>query len=635
MHLSRVPVAPLALLSLLIGCGGGDLVLPNEGQPASVDMFSGNQQTATILAPAADSLVVVVKDRFGNPVPDMEVVWAAEGGGEVSPASTVTGNNGRAAAQRVLGAQPGSYGTTAVATALPEDVVSFSTTAVAARLVLVTQPGATASSGAVIDPQPVLQLQDPAGSALPRAGVSVTVQIASGEGSLRGGTTQLSDATGAVTFSDLSIVGSPGARTLIFAASGYAPATSSPVSLGVGAPAAVAIAGGNDQTAAVGTAVSAPPAVVVRDAGGTPVAGVAVAFAVASGGGAVTGGSATTGADGVATAGSWTLGETLGANTLTATVQADRVSGNPVTFSATATPGPASSGRSTVAAAPATIAASGGSSGSGITVIVRDSRGNPLTGQTVSLSATGPGVSLTQPGPTDASGTTTGRFSATGSGPHVVSATTSGVDLGSATVQVTPGAIVASQTVVEVPNGVAGETTVIQIRLKDQFGNPVGGGAGQISVGITGPNSARSVAVEDQGGGTYTARYTPTSVGIDQIEVRVAGEVVPGGPFGTTVLAGPADPDRTTASVPEGSFADPLEIFVFLADAQGNRLGQDGDQVQMDVEGVGQIPVEYVGDGTYRGRWTPFVVGTFKLNVRLNGTPIAQSPFNLRVRFFN
>ena len=578
--------------------------------------------------------MVRVTDRFGNPIPNVEIAWSADGGGEVRPATSTTGNDGRAATQRLLGEQPGAYGTTALATSLPEDVESFITTAVAAKLVLVTQPGAIASSGAIIDPQPVLRLEDASGTPLARAGVSVTVQIASGDGSLRGGTTRLSDAEGGITFDDLSIVGAPGARTLIFAASGYAPAISTPVSLGVGAPATVVIAAGDGQSAAVATSVATRPAVLVRDAGGTPVAGVAVTFAVASGGGSVDGGDATTGADGVAAVGAWTLGGTLGSNTLTATVQADAVSGNPVTFTATATPGAPSRDRSTVSAAPGNIAASSGSVASAITVIVRDSRGNPLTGQSVSLSATGSGVTLTQPGATDASGATSARFSATGAGDHVITAETGGVTVGTTTVRVTAGPVVPGKTNVTVPAGTAGSATSIDITLNDEFGNPVGGAGGQIAVAVSGANPTSSVPVEEQSGGRYRAQYTPTVAGTDQVEVRVGGQGAPGSPFASVVSAGPPDPRGTTALVPNGSFGDPLDILVFLADAQGNRIGQDAGVIGVTVQGVTELAVEYIGDGVYRARWVPFVVGTFQISITLGGTPIANSPYTTQIRFF-
>ena len=106
LHLLRRPLVSIALLAL-VACGGGDLTLPNEGQPANVSVVSGDGQTGTILEPLPDSLVVQVTDRFGNPVPGVEVTWAAEGGGDVQPATAVTGSDGRAATQRIL-KSPGS-----------------------------------------------------------------------------------------------------------------------------------------------------------------------------------------------------------------------------------------------------------------------------------------------------------------------------------------------------------------------------------------------------------------------------------------------------------------------------------------------------------------------------------------------
>jgi hypothetical protein len=47
---------------------------------------------------------------------------------------------------------------------------------------------------------------------------------------------------------------------------------------------------GNEQTAAPGTAVATTPSVKVTDANDNPVSGVAVTFAVTSGGGSITGG---------------------------------------------------------------------------------------------------------------------------------------------------------------------------------------------------------------------------------------------------------------------------------------------------------------------------------------------------------
>jgi hypothetical protein len=98
---------------------------------------------------------------------------------------------------------------------------------------------------------------------------------------------------------------------------------------------------GDGQNGTVATPVGTPPAVLASDAFGNPVAGVAIAFTVASGGGTVAGANAVTGTNGIAAVGSWVLGEMAGANTLTA--QATGLSGSPATFTATAAAGPAAS----------------------------------------------------------------------------------------------------------------------------------------------------------------------------------------------------------------------------------------------------------------------------------------------------
>lgn len=89
---------------------------------------------------------------------------------------------------------------------------------------------------------------------------------------------------------------------------------------------------GDAQTAPAGTPVTVRPAVRVTDERGDPVPGVAVSFTVTGGGGTVDGADGSTDADGVASAGDWTLGPALGTNTLEA--RAGTTSGSPVVFTA-------------------------------------------------------------------------------------------------------------------------------------------------------------------------------------------------------------------------------------------------------------------------------------------------------------
>jgi hypothetical protein len=102
-------------------------------------------------------------------------------------------------------------------------------------------------------------------------------------------------------------------------------------------PTLIASNGGNGQTGTPGTALLAPLSVLVSDASGAPVPGVAVNWSVVNGGGAVSPASSQTNADGVATT-TFTLGPAEGEQQAQAAV--DQLQGSPVVFTATASVAP-------------------------------------------------------------------------------------------------------------------------------------------------------------------------------------------------------------------------------------------------------------------------------------------------------
>jgi adhesin/invasin len=162
-------------------------------------------------------------------------------------------------------------------------------------------------------------------------------------------------------------------------------------------PASIAVVNGDGQSATVATAVTVAPSAIVTDLLGAPVPGVEVVFAVASGGGTASGTVDTTDAGGVATVGSWTLGQSAGTNSLTATVSGLQ----PLTFTATGTPD-----------APATLTlisgdnqtADGGTTlPAPLVVEAQDRYGNPVPNTTVVWSVSHGSASPTS-GPTDATG---------------------------------------------------------------------------------------------------------------------------------------------------------------------------------------------------------------------------------------
>jgi len=166
-------------------------------------------------------------------------------------------------------------------------------------------------------------------------------------------------------------------------------------------PTSITAQAGATQTGTVNVAVATLPAVRVGTRDGTAVAGIAVTFSVVSGGGSVSGASATTNASGVATAGGWTLGNTVGEQRLSA-----RSPGLPeVTFSATAAPAPGSGLLERGVGSDGQTATSGAAVAVAPSVRVLSVSGAPLAGVAVSFSVTvGGGTLQTSSAVSDAAG---------------------------------------------------------------------------------------------------------------------------------------------------------------------------------------------------------------------------------------
>ena len=235
------------LLLAALGCGGADLTLPEDvGAPASIMAVRGDDQEAPAGTPLPDSLVVKVVDSAGKPVPGQQVIFvlAEEApGAEVTPDISVTDAEGTAAARWVLGGVGGQQGVVArvVAAETPAALeVRFTASAMvpppgADLLVVLQQPAASATAGVELTPQPVVQIRNASGGEIARSGVPVTAAVASGNGTLLGTTTRLTDVNGQAHFTNLLINGAGGAHVLIFAAEGYASGISEVINVEGGA----------------------------------------------------------------------------------------------------------------------------------------------------------------------------------------------------------------------------------------------------------------------------------------------------------------------------------------------------------------------------------------------------------------
>jgi hypothetical protein len=183
-------------------------------------------------------------------------------------------------------------------------------------------------------PEPlVVALEDSRGNAVADHVVQFSVTQGGGEVSAAETTT---DANGHASV-NFTLGASAGAAHQVTASTTGSDLTATFNATATTVPISIRLSAGTGQTAKSGLSVPTPPAVRVLDAGGTPVAGVAVAFQVVRGGGTVTSGVKLTDASGIAAADEWLVGPS-GVNTVEATVEAEELDGEPVTFVATTTP---------------------------------------------------------------------------------------------------------------------------------------------------------------------------------------------------------------------------------------------------------------------------------------------------------
>lgn len=329
-------------LILLLACGGGDLVLPADGEPAAIEVVQGNGQSGRVGVALANPVVGRVTDAQGRPLADAPVAFAftedgtGATGATVAPDTATTDADGRASFQVVVGTRVGGAGAELRVSAgggqptLAAPVAFTAVSADANELVLVGGDGQSAPAGAVLSGPLVVQVTDAFGNPIPGVPIAWTPD---GGGSVSQETTPTGEDGLA------SVVRTLGSSTGIQHTSASAPGLAgSPVTFThtarAGAATILESVSGDGQSALVGTSLPEPLVVRARDGGGNPVPGLAVAWLAGNGGGSLAPATSTTDADGLAST-QWTLGSAAGANTATAVVSGVGTVG----FSATSTPG--------------------------------------------------------------------------------------------------------------------------------------------------------------------------------------------------------------------------------------------------------------------------------------------------------
>jgi len=560
----------------------------NAGASATVTAVGATALSGTAGVAVGTPITVSVADQSGNPVAGATVTFAVTaGGGSVTGATPATSVSGQATlGSWTLGMVAGTLNTLSASVASLTPVVYSATPAAgaAAALQLTTQPGTTSAiNGAALSPQPVVQVTDAFGNVVTQSGLTVTAAIASGGGVLGGTASSSTNASGVASFSGLSITGTAGAHSLSFSSAPLTAATSTSFTLTAGAATTLAVSGGDNQSGTVGAALPTAPAVLITDQSGNPVSGVAVTFAVASGGGSATGTSTNTNASGIATLGSWTLGTTAGANTLSAA--SGSLAGSPLTFTATGTPAAAS--QLTITTQPSSSATNGVALAQQPVLQLRDAFGN-------AVSQAGVGVTAAASGSGSVAGTSTIATNASGQasftnlvlngllGSYTLSFTSTGLTgATSSSISLVAGAASQLALTTQPSTSVVNGNTLAQqpvVQLRDAGGNPVSTAGVSVAVAISG--NPAGVAL----GGTTSALTNAggsasfTNLSLTGLTGSYTLALSASGVTGTTsssigLLAGPA----TTIAISSGDGQSatvnsllPITPAVLVTDQSGN-----------------------------------------------------------------
>jgi adhesin/invasin len=520
--------------------------------PTKIALQSGNNQSAVGGQDLPNPLAVKVTDANDNPVENVSVTWNPSVGGTVSSPTSATNAQGIAQITRTLGLAPGTYTTTADVPGLTGTPITFTSTATvgpAAKIVVTTEPGATAVNGVTISPQPVVQVQDAAGNNVGPAGRTITADLINSPGpGLNGDKTKDTDAGGQAVYTDLNITGPVGSYTIRFRSGSLIAATSTAIAVTAGAPSA-----GQSSVAASPTSVAAGDpstiTVIAKDAGGNPVSGVTVTLSASGSGNSLTQPAAQTDASGQTT-GSFSSTST-GSHTITATMNGTTTVSNPATVTVTAGP-PASIA---INAGNGQTAAAGSAVSTDPSVVVKDVGGNPVSGVQVTFAVASGGGSVTGATPTtNGSGiATVGSWtlgSTAGTNNNTLTATATGTGISGNPVTFTASASAGAPTQIAIttqPSGSAqaGVALATQpaVQLKDAGGNNSSASGVTITATIAsgpgGSNLSNATATTSGGVATFSGLSIDGPVGSYTLNFD-SGSLTGATSSSITVSAGPA-----------------------------------------------------------------------------------------------
>jgi Fe-S cluster assembly iron-binding protein IscA len=264
-----------SVITITASVSGGSSVFFTEtalaGTPTKLIIFSGNVQSEQAGSILPKQLEAKVEDAHSNAVPGVTITFVDQKGlGTLNPTSGVSNASGIVAISYQLPTTLGTYKITASAAGKSGTFTETATGDAPASLEVVSGNNQSAAVNTALSQPLVVQINDSEGN--PITGVSVVFSAPSGTFT---GSPATTNSSGQATV-NYTTGTSAGPVTVTAAVDKLNTRIS--VTVTAGAPASVAITGGNNQAATAGTALPQALSVVVADQYSNPVSGVAVTF---------------------------------------------------------------------------------------------------------------------------------------------------------------------------------------------------------------------------------------------------------------------------------------------------------------------------------------------------------------------
>jgi len=194
---------------------------------------------------------------------------------------------------------------------------------------------------------------------------------------------------------------------------------------------------------------------------------------------------------------------------------------------------------------------------------------------------------------------------------------------------------------------IAGQLAEFKIQAKDSSGNNLDKGGTTISAVFKDPTGPVTCKIVDNGDGTYTGSYTPTTSGNSDLVIEVKTEafgeglINNGQPYSVHVLAGAPVAANTVASGPglKGGNAGVKSVVTVQAHDQfNNKLTVGGAPINATLLSKTDgrtlsVDVKDNNDGTYTLQYVPEKMGAYQLDVKLGDQHIKNAPFDFNAIF--